>query len=127
MATNIRHLKLESPAFGHHGEIPARHSGEGEDLAPEMRWSGVPAGTRQLALVCHDPDAPLPEGFTHWLVYGIPPDAGGFPRGAGASPRGGNEEGELTAAAAADTARRRRGPPRSRPLRHGGSPSGRRR
>jgi Raf kinase inhibitor-like YbhB/YbcL family protein len=87
MATNIRDLKLESPAFGHHGEIPARHSGEGEDLAPEMRWSGVPAGTRQLALVCHDPDAPLPEGFTHWLVYGIPPDTSGIRRGAGASPR----------------------------------------
>jgi Raf kinase inhibitor-like YbhB/YbcL family protein len=127
MATNIRDLKLDSPAFGHHGEIPARHSGEGEDLAPEMRWSGVPAGTRQLALVCHDPDAPLPEGFTHWLVYGIPPDAGGIPEGGGRFTEGRQRGSEVTAAAVADTARRRRGPPRSRPLRHGGSPSGRRR
>jgi Raf kinase inhibitor-like YbhB/YbcL family protein len=93
MATNIRDLKLDSPAFGHHGEIPARHSGEGEDLAPEMRWSGVPAGTRQLALVCHDPDAPLPEGFTHWLVYGIPPDAGGIPEGGGRFTEGRNDFG----------------------------------
>jgi Raf kinase inhibitor-like YbhB/YbcL family protein len=58
-----------------------------------MRWSGVPAGTRQLALVCHDPDAPLPEGFTHWLVYGIPPDAGGIPEGGGRFTEGRNDFG----------------------------------
>jgi Raf kinase inhibitor-like YbhB/YbcL family protein len=89
MAINIRDLKLESPAFGHHGEIPARHTGEGEDLAPEIRWSGVPDGTRELALICHDPDAPLAQGFTHWLVYGIPPDAEGIPRAAASSSRDG--------------------------------------
>jgi Raf kinase inhibitor-like YbhB/YbcL family protein len=37
-----------------------------------LEWSGLPPGTQQLALICHDPDAPLPGGFTHWTIYGIP-------------------------------------------------------
>lgn len=39
------------------------------------------AGTRQLALVCHDADAPVRHGWTHWVVYGIPPDASGIAAG----------------------------------------------
>ena len=93
MASGSGDLKLESPAFGHHGEIPARHTGEGEDLAPELHWSGVPEGTRELALICHDPDAPRPQGFPHWLVYGIPPDAEGIPEGGGRFTEGRNDFG----------------------------------
>ena len=93
MAVSIGDLKLESPAFGHHGEIPVRHTGDGEDLAPEIRWSGLPDGTRELALICHDPDAPRPQGFTHWLVYGIPPDAEGVPEGGGQFLEGRNDFG----------------------------------
>ncbi len=44
----------------------------GADRTPRLRWSGTPAGTRWLALTVHDPDAPRPGGWTHWLVYGIP-------------------------------------------------------
>ena len=83
MPLNIQDLKIESPVFGAHGNIPAKHTGEGEDVSPEITWSGVPEGTKQLALICHDPDAPLPHGFTHWVVYGIPADAGGIPEGGG--------------------------------------------
>jgi Raf kinase inhibitor-like YbhB/YbcL family protein len=83
MPLNIKDLKIESPAFGQGQRIPTRHTGEGEDVSPELRWSGVPAGTAQLALVCHDPDAPLPYGFTHWVVYGIPADATGIEEGGG--------------------------------------------
>lgn len=93
MAINIRDLNIGSPAFGTHGEIPARHAGDGDDVAPEIRWSGVPDGTRQLALVCHDPDAPLAHGFTHWIVYGIPPDAEGIPEGGGQFAEGRNDFG----------------------------------
>jgi Raf kinase inhibitor-like YbhB/YbcL family protein len=66
-------MKISSPAFGQHGKIPKKYTGDGEDVSPPLEWSGVPAGTKQLALICHDPDAPMPHGFTHWVLYGISP------------------------------------------------------
>lgn len=81
MALNIKDLKITSPAFEAGGRIPDKHTGTAEDLSPELRWSGVPDGTRQLALICHDPDAPLVHGWTHWVVYNIPADATGIDEG----------------------------------------------
>jgi Raf kinase inhibitor-like YbhB/YbcL family protein len=74
MGLNIKDLTVESPAFAFGQPIPTKHTKEGEDVQPELRWRGVPEGTRSIAVVCHDPDAPLPDGFTHWVVYGIPAD-----------------------------------------------------
>src|SRR5579862_1183719 len=74
---NVGHLRISSPAFDDHGRIPERHSGDGEDVAPPLEWSGAPDGTREFAVVVHDPDAPLVDGFTHWVAYGIPGQAGG--------------------------------------------------
>ena len=71
---NVADLKLRSPAFKHHERIPERHTGDGEDVSPELTWSGVPDGTKAFAIVVHDPDAPLVDGFTHWVAYGIPGD-----------------------------------------------------
>lgn len=76
-------LAVSSPAFEHGGAIPAKHTTEGADVSPALEWRNIPAGTRELALVCHDPDAPLTHGFTHWVVYGISPDAGGIAEGGG--------------------------------------------
>ncbi len=75
-------LTITSPAFEHGGPIPTRHTTEGEDVSPPLEWANVPEGTRELALVCHDPDAPLTHGFTHWVAYGIAPDASGLAEGA---------------------------------------------
>jgi len=72
---NVADLRLSSPAFSGHKRIPERHSGDGEDVSPALAWSGVPAGTRSFAIVVHDPDAPLVDGFTHWVAYGIPGEA----------------------------------------------------
>ena len=44
-------MKLTSTAFTDHGDIPSRHTCEGEDVAPPLAWTDVPAGTRSLALV----------------------------------------------------------------------------
>ena len=94
MGLNIADLQITSSAFEPHGRIPDRHTDAGEDVSPELSWSGVPDGTRQLALICHDPDAPLPHGFTHWVVYGIPPETSGIPEGGGGSfMEGGNDFG----------------------------------
>ena len=80
---NVADLKLTSPAFKHHERIPDRHTGDGEDVSPELAWTGVPEGTKAFAVVVHDPDAPLVDGFTHWVAYGIPGDATGLPEGTG--------------------------------------------
>ena len=68
---------LESEAFQHAQPIPRRHSCDGEDLSPALRWSNVPTDTRSLALIVDDPDAPGGV-FTHWVAWGLDPAAGGL-------------------------------------------------
>jgi Raf kinase inhibitor-like YbhB/YbcL family protein len=52
--------------------IAQHYTCDGESVPPELAWKGVPEGTKELALVVEDPDAPSGT-FTHWLVYGIDP------------------------------------------------------
>ncbi|MDP8904975.1 MAG: YbhB/YbcL family Raf kinase inhibitor-like protein, partial [Chloroflexota bacterium] len=65
-------FELTSPDFEPGGEIPRRHTCDGEDVAVALSWAGAPAGTAEFALVMDDPDA---RGFVHWLVVGIPASA----------------------------------------------------
>lgn len=90
---NVQDLKLRSPAFDNHKSIPERHSGDGEDTAPALEWTGVPDGTKGFAIVVHDPDAPLVDGFTHWVAYNIPADATELPEGGGDVTHGQNSFG----------------------------------
>lgn len=52
-------------------EIPVRHTCDGEDVAPALSWTNVPAGTVELAVTVVDLDA---GGFAHWILYGIERD-----------------------------------------------------
>jgi hypothetical protein len=67
---------LTSPAFKHEGAIPRRYTCEGDDISPELRWQGEPAGTRSFVLIVDDPDAPDPQApkmtYVHWVLYNIP-------------------------------------------------------
>lgn len=79
-------MKLESPAFAHMSPIPKDHTEDGKDISPELRWSDPPAGTREFALICDDPDAPsprrpAPQPWVHWVIYGIPADVRELPAG----------------------------------------------
>lgn len=65
-------LEISVDAFDDHDRIPDRHTSNGEDVSPPVRWSGEPPETKQFAIVVHDPDAPLVHGFTHWVAYNIP-------------------------------------------------------
>ena len=53
-------LSLSSPSFASNAEIPVRHTCDGDDVSPPLRWSGLPSGTQSLALIVDDPDAPDP-------------------------------------------------------------------
>ena len=54
-------VTLSSPSFQPGGSIPAVHTCEGADSSPPLEWGGLPAGTRSLALIIDDPDAPDPD------------------------------------------------------------------
>jgi Raf kinase inhibitor-like YbhB/YbcL family protein len=76
-------FSVTSSVFQNGGEIPSVHTCEGKDTSPPLAWSGVPAGTKSLALVVDDPDAPDPKApkvtWVHWVLYDIPPAAAGLP------------------------------------------------
>jgi Raf kinase inhibitor-like YbhB/YbcL family protein len=70
---SIADLEVTSPDLPADGRFPDRFTAYHEDVTPRIVVRGVPEGTVELALICHDPDAPRAHGFTHWAVYGIPP------------------------------------------------------
>jgi Raf kinase inhibitor-like YbhB/YbcL family protein len=78
-------LSITSPVFSQNGEIPARHTCDGQDVSPPLSWSGLPEGTKSLALIVDDPDAPDPAApkmtWVHWVLYNIPPGATSLPEG----------------------------------------------
>lgn len=70
---------LSSSAFETESTIPAQFSCDGRNISPELSWSRPPAGTKSLALIMHDPDAPVDGGYTHWIVFNIPANADHLP------------------------------------------------
>lgn len=64
-------FRITSPAFMDGGRIPRKYTCDGDNVAPPLEWSGVPDGSRSVAIICEDPDAPA-GAFTHWVVYDIP-------------------------------------------------------
>ncbi|MGH8076785.1 MAG: YbhB/YbcL family Raf kinase inhibitor-like protein [Lysobacter sp.] len=78
-------LTLSSPAVAPNAAIPALHTCDGNDTSPALQWTGLPAGTRSLALIVDDPDAPDPANprmtWVHWVLYDLPAEATGLPEG----------------------------------------------
>lgn len=67
-------FELTSTAFADGETIPKKYTGEGDDISPQLSWIGLPDGTKELALICDDPDAPTPQPWVHWVIYKIPVD-----------------------------------------------------
>jgi Raf kinase inhibitor-like YbhB/YbcL family protein len=88
----VAEFAFRSEAFAEGGEIPRRHTCDGDDLSPALSWSDPPPGTRALALIVDDPDAPVGT-FTHWLGWNIDPQAGGLTEGESAPVEGRNDFG----------------------------------
>jgi len=75
-------FSIDSPDFTHMGDIPAKYTCEGEDISPALVFAGAPEGTKSLALIVDDPDAPDPAApkmtWVHWVLYDLPPDTAGL-------------------------------------------------
>ncbi|RCK69989.1 YbhB/YbcL family Raf kinase inhibitor-like protein [Desertihabitans brevis] len=65
---------VSSSSFADGEAMDERHAQTGENVAPDLRWEGVPEGTRSFVVSCFDPDAPTPSGFWHWVLVGVPGD-----------------------------------------------------
>ena len=78
-------VALTSAAFTPNGSIPKQYTCEGRDISVPLAWKDLPAGTRSLALIVDDPDAPDPaapqQTWVHWVIYNIPPQSGGLKEG----------------------------------------------
>jgi Raf kinase inhibitor-like YbhB/YbcL family protein len=72
-------MQLTSTAFREGETIPTKHTDDGEDVSPPLRWDGDPQGTNSFALICDDPDAPRSTPWVHWVVYNLPADARELP------------------------------------------------
>jgi Raf kinase inhibitor-like YbhB/YbcL family protein len=72
-------IVVTSTAFVDNGPIPSRYTCEAGNAVVPVAWTGIPDNAVSVALVVHDPDAPLPGGFLHWLVLGLPPSDGSIP------------------------------------------------
>lgn len=72
--------ELVSSAFKQGERIPAKYAGDGDNVSPPLAWTSPPPGTRELALICTDPDAPG-GSFTHWVLYGLSPGVTSLPEG----------------------------------------------
>jgi len=83
---------LTSAAFAHQGAIPTKYTCEGADVSPPLTWIDLPPGSKSLALIVDDPDAPDPAApkmtWVHWVLYNLPPTANGLPEGASVLPAG---------------------------------------
>ena len=66
-------LTVMSAVFAMGADIPPRYTCTGEDVSPPITWQAVPEGTRSIALICDDPDAPVGI-WTHWVIFNIPAD-----------------------------------------------------
>ena len=70
-------IKITSSAFTEGSMIPKRYTCDAEDVSPDLTWTGVPEGTKSLALICDDPDAPMGT-WVHWVLFNLPPDINGL-------------------------------------------------
>ena len=82
-----RTITVTSSAFTDGGSLPITFTADGAGIAPPIAWNNIPDGARSIVLIAEDPDAPIPNPFVHWLVYGLPVTTSSI----ASSPDGGRE------------------------------------
>ncbi|MFW6155994.1 MAG: YbhB/YbcL family Raf kinase inhibitor-like protein [Armatimonadota bacterium] len=72
-------MVIKSGAFRQGDELPEKYTADGENISPPLTFVDVPRQTKELALIMHDPDAPVEGGYTHWLLWDLAPHIPGLP------------------------------------------------
>ena len=94
----IMPLTIESSAFQPNGNIPRKHTCEGNDVSAPLAWHGEPGNTKSFALIVDDPDAPDPKApkmtWVHWVIYDLPAGTHELPEGASRKLPAGTREGK---------------------------------
>ena len=80
-ARDLHRIAVESPTMLTGEFMPRDYSPDGRNVSPPLRWSNLPPGTRQIAVLCEDYGAGNPAPWVHWVIYNIPPTATGLPEG----------------------------------------------
>jgi Raf kinase inhibitor-like YbhB/YbcL family protein len=86
-------IELSSPAFANGARLPERFTADGEGVSPPLVWGDVPEGTRSLALLVEDPDAPSMRPLVHAIVWNLPPTERGLAEAAIARDGSGGPDG----------------------------------
>ena len=71
-------IKITSTAFKEGGMIPKQYTCDGQDMSPPLAWTSIPEGTKSLALISDDPDAPVGT-WVHWVLFNLPPEVTELP------------------------------------------------
>ena len=77
-------MQVTSSAFKDGNSIPVRFTCDGAEMSPQLEWAGIPEGTKSIALIADDPDAPGGT-WSHWVLYGLPPGASALDEGLSAN------------------------------------------
>ncbi|AOZ72783.1 PEBP family protein [Boudabousia tangfeifanii] len=78
-------FSLTSQDFDADSPLPHKLLANGDNISPQLAWTGFPQETESFLLTCFDPDAPTPSGFWHWCVQDIPTEITNFDSGWGES------------------------------------------
>lgn len=80
-------VAVSSPAFRPNAAIRRIHTAFYEDISPALNWGALPAGTRSVALLMEDPDAPVGKPFVHWVAWNIAPTMTSLPEAVPTTPQ----------------------------------------
>src|SRR6478609_1493902 len=80
LAAGAPSLTVTSASFAADGVIPSAYAGS-QGRSPALRWSTPPPGTKELIVLCEDPDAPTAQPFVHWILVGLSPSETELPEG----------------------------------------------
>lgn len=75
-------MRLTTTAFSQGDRIPLKYTADGDDISPPLAWADVPAGAKELVLICDDPDAPTTQPWVHWVAYRLPAETTSLAEGA---------------------------------------------